>query len=62
LFDLNADAGEAVNVAERFPEVVEGLMKQLLAWREAVGAPVPGDLNPAYDPSYQPRSGRKSKK
>ncbi|MCR9197720.1 MAG: sulfatase [Planctomycetaceae bacterium] len=41
LFDLNADAGERVDLADREPEQVLRLRQQLHDWRAAVGASMP---------------------
>lgn len=48
LYDLEADIGETQDLAEELPEVRARLHAQLVAWREAVAAPVPSELNPEY--------------
>lgn len=50
LYDLAADPGEERDLAGTRPELAAELHGELLAWRAAVGAPVPTEPNPAYDP------------
>ena len=45
LYDLLADPGESVNLAESEPKQRDSLLKQLQAWREARNAPMPSPLN-----------------
>jgi len=50
LYDLAADPGETSDLAGAEPELVEELGARLAAWREEVGARVPTEPEPAYDP------------
>ena len=49
LFDLVADPKEEHNVASQSKEIVSSLKKKIFNWIEAVGAPVPTELNPYYE-------------
>jgi len=48
LYDLGADPLEARDLAAEDPERAAALHKELRAWREAVGAPVPAEPEPSY--------------
>src|SRR4051812_44314657 len=48
LFDLSADPGERNNLADREPDVVKRLHKELADWRREVGAKSPTP-NPRYE-------------
>jgi arylsulfatase A-like enzyme len=50
LYDLAADMGEQVNLVDSLPEVAAQLRDTMTAWRAAVGAVVPSEANPAYEP------------
>lgn len=50
LYNLKNDIGEKTNLAEEMPEKVEELLQVMLAWRKKVGAPVPTELNPKFNP------------
>jgi arylsulfatase A-like enzyme len=50
LYDLAADVGETKDRAAELPELAAELRAELAAWRERVGAPVPTQLNPKYEP------------
>lgn len=50
LYDLNADPGEAVNLAAKETGARDRLHGELRAWREAIGAKLPTP-NPSYDPA-----------
>jgi len=50
LYHLKEDIGEQVNLAEERPEKRDALYRLLKAWRRAVKAPVPTQLNPHYNP------------
>ena len=50
LYNLKEDLGEQKNLAKAMPEKTKELHKRMLAWRKAVSAPVPTELNPEYDP------------
>lgn len=59
LYDLAADIGESVNLAERRPEETARLLAAMRAWRERVEAPVPTEPEPEYRPPRERR--RKAK-
>jgi arylsulfatase A-like enzyme len=48
LYNLDSDIGEQHNLAAELPEKTLELHKLMLAWREAVHAPIPSGLNPQY--------------
>jgi len=50
LYNLRDDIAEQNNLAEIMPEKTSELHKLMLAWRKAVNAPVPTELNPDYNP------------
>jgi arylsulfatase A-like enzyme len=49
LYNLRDDIGERVNLAAELQDVVEELHQLMTEWRRSVGAPVPTELNPAYE-------------
>jgi arylsulfatase A-like enzyme len=49
LYNLKDDIGETRNLAQTFPEKTQELLKQMEAWREEIGAPVPNEPNPEFD-------------
>jgi arylsulfatase A-like enzyme len=53
LYDLHEDPGETTNLAEIDPDRADALLEQLRAWRDAVGAPVPTEPNPKYQPDAE---------
>ncbi|MFO7973878.1 MAG: sulfatase [Candidatus Hydrogenedentota bacterium] len=50
LYNLREDVGEKHNLAEERPEKRDELHAMLKHWREELGAPVPTELNPEYEP------------
>ena len=50
LYNLKDDIGEKKNLADLMPEKTKELHQRMLAWRKAVNAPVPTELNPEYNP------------
>ena len=50
LYNLTDDIAEQNNLAKTMPEKATELHKLMLAWRKAVNAPVPTELNPDYNP------------
>lgn len=48
LYDLDADPGEANNLAGKFPEKVTELHQLLKEWRQVMRAPVPTKINPEF--------------
>ena len=51
LYDLGEDLGEATDLAAEMPAKVEELHALMRSWRDSVGAYVPTELNPEYDPT-----------
>lgn len=49
LYNLREDAGEANNLIHQERERGRELYRQLVAWREQTGAPVPREQNPHFD-------------
>ena len=52
LYNLKNDVGEQNNLAEKYPDKTRALQAQLQAWREELGADIPTELNPEYDPAF----------
>jgi arylsulfatase A-like enzyme len=50
LYNLKDDVGEGKNLVEVMPEKTRELHELMLAWRKALNAPVPIELNPDYNP------------
>jgi arylsulfatase A-like enzyme len=50
LFDLENDISETNNLADSRPEIRDRLRSMLHQWRKDTGAPVPAEINPAWDP------------
>ncbi|MDY7108830.1 MAG: sulfatase-like hydrolase/transferase [Planctomycetota bacterium] len=62
LYDLAHDPGEARSLATALPEKTRELHDELIAWRDALGAPVPRQANPDFRPaasSVTQREGRR---
>jgi len=53
LYDLENDPGEKNNISNTNPLIVEILMKELNQWRKERNAPIPSELNPDYDPTFE---------
>jgi len=51
LYNLRNDIGETTNLATKMPEKTKELHNRMLAWRKELGAPVPTEKNPKFDPS-----------
>ncbi len=65
LYDLSTDVGERNNLAATHPEKTAELLELLKQWRVQLGAPVPTELNPEYDPdagSTEKKAPKKKKK
>jgi len=56
LFNLKNDPYETTNEATARPDLAEGLLENLRAWRKSVGAQMPTP-NPKYDPAREGRRG-----
>jgi arylsulfatase A-like enzyme len=50
LFNLAEDIGERRDLSASRPEKTRELQAKLAAWRAAVGAPIPNEPNPSYQP------------
>ena len=55
LYDLAADPGERTDLAAAMPDRAAALHRQLIAWRERTGAPVPTEPNPKFDAAAERR-------
>lgn len=67
LYNIKDDIGEKNDLADTMPDKVEELHQKLVEWRKDVGAPVPTEKNPQYDPKARAAGrkkarGRKKKK
>jgi len=49
LYDTDADEGEAHNLADELPGLVEALQAEMTAWRFSTKAPIPTTKNPEFD-------------
>jgi len=56
LYHLREDLDESQNVAETNPEKVDELYSKLDAWRKRLNAPVPTQVNEAYNPNFSNNS------
>ncbi|MEZ6087129.1 MAG: sulfatase [Pirellulaceae bacterium] len=50
LYDLDTDPGETTNLSTQQLETTRRLQQKLIAWRQAIGAPVPLTKNDQFDP------------
>ena len=57
LYDLRNDVGETKDLSRTQKDVASRLAKLLDEWHESVGAPIPNQPNPAYDPNAPRRRG-----
>ena len=60
LYNLDADPGEKINLAELMPKKTRELKDMLKAWRVEVKAPVPTQLNPEYNPTCGPAKNKET--
>ncbi|MDX1564149.1 MAG: hypothetical protein R3236_02030, partial [Phycisphaeraceae bacterium] len=51
LYNLKEDVGERNNLAEKMPGKTKELHLMLARWRNGIGARVPTEKNPKYDPA-----------
>lgn len=58
LYNIKDDIREKNNLAGTIPDKVKELHRMLIEWRKSVGAPVPTEKNPQYDPKAR-AAGRK---
>lgn len=61
LYNLAEDEGERRNLAAENSAKREELLDDLLAWFQAIGAKLPSERNPAYDPQAKPPPKKKAK-
>ncbi len=63
LYNLRADLGEATNLAGKMPEKAKELHAKMVAWREAIEAPMPAANIGKDTPTESPKKkGRKKKR
>jgi len=60
LYNLKDDIGEKNNLADKMPDKTRQLHRLLVRWRKSIGAAVPTEKNPQYDPAarIQPQVSR----
>jgi len=56
LYNLKDDIGESRDLAPTMPAKADELHRRLVAWRREVGAPVPTEKNPQFDPRTRSRT------
>jgi arylsulfatase A-like enzyme len=54
LYNLKNDIGEKNNLAQKMPDKTKELHQLLIDWRKSIGAPVPTEKNPEYNPNTLP--------
>jgi len=59
LYNLKDDIGEKSDLAAAKPAKAKELHRILLQWRKSVGAPVPTEKNPKYNPDVKPAKKKK---
>jgi len=67
LYNIKDDISEKNDLAGTMPDKVEELQRMFVEWRKSVGAPIPTEKNPQYDPKARAAGrkkarGRKKKK
>lgn len=58
LYNLKDDIGERTDLAGTNPEKRDELLNDLLVWHQSIGALVPSEPNPKYDPNAAPKKGK----
>jgi len=62
LYNLHDDIGESKNLAKEMPEQAKKLHAQMLAWRQAIKAPMPtpntGETKPSKGNKKQNKAGK----
>ena len=53
LYNLSDDVGESQNVAEKFPERTQKMIRELKAWQQEIGADIPGEANSEFDAAVE---------
>lgn len=59
LYNLKTDLSESRNLVETNPDKVAELHQAMKQWRENVGAPIPTQRNPLYNPNAKAKPKRK---
>ncbi|CAZ97647.1 sulfatase [Zobellia galactanivorans] len=54
LYNLKTDIGETTNLAKQNPLKTQQMYDELKKWRTATHAPIPTQVNPAYEPTKKP--------
>jgi len=61
LYNIKDDISEKNDLAAAMPDKVEELHRMLVQWRKSVGAPVPTERNPQYDPKARAAGMKKAR-
>jgi arylsulfatase A-like enzyme len=61
LYNLSDDLGETKNLATQMPDKTKELYAKLVAWRQAINAPMPTLHRPENEPAAKPKPGKKAK-
>ncbi|MGV0976861.1 MAG: hypothetical protein ACOYBO_13125, partial [Azonexus sp.] len=60
-YNLRDDLGETRNLATQMPDKTKELHAKLVAWRQAVKAPLPTPNRGDAAPTAKPKAGKKAK-
>jgi hypothetical protein len=61
LYNLRDDIGETKNLATQMPDKAKELHAKLVAWRQAINAPMPRPNEGDSAPAAKPKLGKKAK-
>jgi len=61
LYNIKDDISEKNDLAGTMPDKVEELARKLVQWRKSVGAPIPTEKNPQYDPKARAAGWKKAR-
>jgi len=61
LYNIKDDISEKNDLAGTMPDKVEELARKLVQWRKSVGAPIPTERNPQYDPKARAAGWKKAR-
>lgn len=61
LYNLKDDPGESRNLAELSPDKTDKMVRLLTDWQTSLNAPRPSEPNPAFDPTTNPRGGKRGR-
>jgi len=53
LYNLANDVAETTNLAKKMPDKTRELLTRLETWQKTVGAPIPSEPNPNYNPAAE---------